>query len=504
MTLSVGAGIINVSGGNSGISGGDIVGNNSSSVSLTGTLAEINSLLSGGSTGTINFNANSDSPPSSTQLTLHVSDNGNTGGGALTDDAFVTINIAAVNDAPTTSNTNAVGNEDAASIQINLSGNDIDGSVSQFKITSLPTNGKLYADAGLTNEISVNELVGAVANAASVFFVPDANFNGGQSFQFAAVDNLGLADASPATANITVNAVADPTITVANHIYTDTTSPITVQAAWLLRDDSDADGPLSVTSVDESSAKFAINDAGLPTSFTVDFDNGQTNGSSDPFTYTVTGGTVVNGGAVHLDTSGAIDGVSTNDIIVGTGAAETLNGNDGNDVLSGGGGNDTLNGGNGDDWLIYDTADGTINGGANFDTLRVESGTLDFNIDDDTGGNSFNFLGRVNNIEAIDLRNGNTANDIGDGSGDNDLSAADVIDITDANKTLYIMGDGNGAAPGGDDQVRLSGTWTVGATAQVNDPAHADINGLTFTQYTLGGATVYVQDTVEVINNAGG
>jgi hypothetical protein len=113
---------------------------------------------------------------------------------------------------PNTNNTSGSGNEDASSIAVNLSGTD-DGTVASFKITSIPGNGTLYKDAGLTQVISANDLVTATGNAATVYFKPNANYNGAPTFQYASVDNQGFQDASPATATITVNAVNDaPTI----------------------------------------------------------------------------------------------------------------------------------------------------------------------------------------------------------------------------------------------------------------------------------------------------
>jgi VCBS repeat-containing protein len=509
VTLSVGFGTLTLSAGNSGAIIG--AGNGTSSVQVTGTVTQINNLLGGidtgpGSAGTINYNANSDSPPSSTTLTLHVNDNGNTGtGGSKTDDAAVTINITGVNDAPTTNNTAASGNENAASISINLSGSDLDGSVAQFKITSLPTNGKLYADALLTNEITLNEIVTAFANAATVFFVPDHNFNGAQNFQYAAIDNGALQDASPATASITVNAVNDVPDAVNDILIARDASDnddYTVQSAWFLRNDADGDAARFISEVNRSGLDTPTSTANNPGgSFTIDPNH------NNDFTYKASDGSDTDQATVDVreDTSGSLDGGVDNEIIVGTSSNEALNGNGGNDVLFGGGGNDTMNGGIGDDWLIYDTADGSIDGGTGFDVLRIES-ALDINVDNDVGGDSFNIIGRVNNIEAIDLRNGNTGDDFGTGNGgdgDNNLSTADVIDMTESG-VLYILGDGNGASPGNDDQVRLSGSWTVGATAVANDPGHPDINGLTFTQYTNGGATLFIQNTIDVENNAGG
>ncbi|HET7163578.1 MAG TPA: hypothetical protein VFI94_00335, partial [Pseudolabrys sp.] len=58
-----------------------------------------------------------------------------------------------------------------------LSGSDIDGTVASFHITGLPANGTLYSDAALTHAIASGGSVTASGNAATVYFVPAANFN---------------------------------------------------------------------------------------------------------------------------------------------------------------------------------------------------------------------------------------------------------------------------------------------------------------------------------------
>ena len=105
-TLKVGEGIISVVVGNSGVSidSGDGTG----TVVLSGSIAQLNALFSGASTGTITYLNNSDNPSSNTILTVTVNDQGNTGADpGLTGDGSseegsnsVTINIASVNDAP--------------------------------------------------------------------------------------------------------------------------------------------------------------------------------------------------------------------------------------------------------------------------------------------------------------------------------------------------------------------------------------------------------------------
>ena len=72
--------------------------NNAASITLTGTIANINAALNGLTYhGNLNFNG-----PDSLSIVTH--DNGNTGGGDLTDTDSVTINVTAVNDAPTATN----------------------------------------------------------------------------------------------------------------------------------------------------------------------------------------------------------------------------------------------------------------------------------------------------------------------------------------------------------------------------------------------------------------
>jgi VCBS repeat-containing protein len=113
----------------------------------------------------------------------------------------VTLNVTPVNDAPVTANISAVGNEDTV-IALNLSGSDIDGSVTGFVINTLPVNGTLYSNAGATQEIAEGATV-----TGPVYFKPVADYYGPASFTYSAKDNGNLIDATPATATIQVNKV---------------------------------------------------------------------------------------------------------------------------------------------------------------------------------------------------------------------------------------------------------------------------------------------------------
>ncbi|WP_234839504.1 Ig-like domain-containing protein [Aeromonas caviae] len=123
-------------------------------------------------------------------------------------------NAQILNEAPETANKQANGQEDAASIAIpTLSGSDIDGNVVSFTIKSLPANGILYLN-GVA--VTVDQSI-AVADAGKLTFTPNANWNGNTTFNYAAVDNDGAVDASPATVTIKVDAVNDlPTLSISN------------------------------------------------------------------------------------------------------------------------------------------------------------------------------------------------------------------------------------------------------------------------------------------------
>ncbi|MGL6005610.1 retention module-containing protein [Aeromonas sobria] len=117
-----------------------------------------------------------------------------------------------LNEAPNTADKQATGQEDAASIVIPaLSGSDIDGTVVSFTIQSLPANGILYLGGVV---VVANQSI-AVADAGKLTFKPDANWNGDTSFKYVAIDNDGLADLTPATVTIKVEAVNDaPTLSI--------------------------------------------------------------------------------------------------------------------------------------------------------------------------------------------------------------------------------------------------------------------------------------------------
>ena len=112
-----------------------------------------------------------------------------------------------INLAPTTDAVSASGAEDASSISITLSGSDSDGSVAHFRLSGLPANGTLYTDSGLTTVAVTSTDYAASSNSLTLYFKPNADWNGSTTFDYAAKDNSGAVDASAATATITVTPV---------------------------------------------------------------------------------------------------------------------------------------------------------------------------------------------------------------------------------------------------------------------------------------------------------
>ncbi|OHC64321.1 MAG: hypothetical protein A2040_15085, partial [Rhodocyclales bacterium GWA2_65_19] len=123
--------------------------------------------------------------------------------------ATTTINMVGVNAPPVADNITASGAEDAA-IAVALTGTDSDGTVTGFVLDSLPANGALYLDAGLTLLAPTGTTIAATGETVTLYFRPLDDWNGSTGFTYTAIDNLG--GASPAaTAGITVTPVSDGT-----------------------------------------------------------------------------------------------------------------------------------------------------------------------------------------------------------------------------------------------------------------------------------------------------
>jgi hypothetical protein len=124
------------------------------------------------------------------------------------------ITVTPAIDLPTATPSTSSGAEDAATIPVDLTGTDPDGTVDFVTITTLPpvSEGVLYFTNGTTPVVAGTPVT--AAQAATLVFTPAANFNGTVTIPFTVTDNDGNVSASPANEVITVAPIIDlPTAT---------------------------------------------------------------------------------------------------------------------------------------------------------------------------------------------------------------------------------------------------------------------------------------------------
>ena len=200
-TVAVTSGVLTAAAGTTGVT---VAGSGTSTVTLDGTLTQINNLLAGSLSGTLTYNANSDTPPASTSLTLTASDLGNTGsGGTLTGVDTATINIAAVNDVPVnTVPATFAANEDVSIALSGLSIADPDAGVSTLTTTLTVNVGTLTASSGgsvtatgsgtssITLSGTLANLNAYLAGALKPTFLASADYNGPVQLTMVTSDGL--------------------------------------------------------------------------------------------------------------------------------------------------------------------------------------------------------------------------------------------------------------------------------------------------------------------------
>jgi hypothetical protein len=174
---------------------GDVSGNGTGAVTITASLAKINTTLAN-ATGLVYRGAS----PGPDTLTMRTDDLGHNGsGGARTDTDTLAI---VVNSPPAAAAQSVSTNEDVAAT-VTLSATDADGDDPLgFAIGTPPTHGTLGAIGAVTCTHATPNVC-----TANVTYTPMADYNGPDSFTFTAAD--AFATSAPATVSITVNSVND-------------------------------------------------------------------------------------------------------------------------------------------------------------------------------------------------------------------------------------------------------------------------------------------------------
>lgn len=212
--------------------------------------------------------------------------------------ATATLQISGINDAPTTGDETASGNEDATFMfaAADLLANDVDvdsakdGDALRITRVGLAQHGMVFLDAG-----------------GQVRFVPDANYSGAAQFSYwvgdrseadmAAANNGGVGLESPATMHLTVLPVNDLPVVTGETLASDEDVVLAINPALLLANDTDVD----IASNGQTLTISAVNGAqhgavSLLANGTIQFTPEQDYFGAASFVYTVSDG---NGGYVE-------------------------------------------------------------------------------------------------------------------------------------------------------------------------------------------------------------
>ncbi|MCK5831800.1 MAG: DUF4347 domain-containing protein, partial [Methylococcales bacterium] len=183
-------------------------------------------------------------------FTFQVQDDGGTANNGIDTDQSantITIDVTAINDAPIAANASSAIFEDTTFAQLFLTGTDVDGTTTHFNLNTLPSNGTLYLDDGLTTTATTGVDYATGGMSLSLYFAPDANWSGSTSFTYLAKDNLGTYSTNSGTGSVLVHAVND--IPVISNFepaasYTENSAPIVlVPTATIIDvDNHDFDG----------------------------------------------------------------------------------------------------------------------------------------------------------------------------------------------------------------------------------------------------------------------
>lgn len=166
-----------------------------------------------------------------------------------------------------------------------------------------------------------------------------------------------------------------------------------------------------------------------------------------------------------------INGNAGDNVLSGGNGNDTINGFGGNDTLDGGAGNDTMTGGTGDDIYYVDSASDVVVEltGEGADTIRTSINyTLSNSVyvetletDNAAGTGAIDLTGN-NQDNTI---NGNAGNNVLDGgSGTDTMSGGAGDDIYYVNTSSDVVNEASGA---GNDTVRASASYTLGASSYV-------------------------------------
>ncbi|HHQ4783726.1 TPA: retention module-containing protein [Aeromonas veronii] len=373
------------------VSGVTVVGNGTGSLVLTGTLADLNALLSGG----VTYQGNSDFYGNDA-LTMVTNDQGNTGsGGALSDTDVLPIEVQPVNDAPVNQLPGSMTVKEDGSLSLSgVSVKDVDAGsapvsmvlrVEHGVLTLLGATGAVMVQGAGTSEIT---LVGSLADlnqllASNLHYEPAKDFWGEDTLTVTTSDqgNTGAGGPLSDTDQVTITVTPEPDmpgLTVDQHAFH------ALQGAVI---------PLGINAsvVNPATGELSIRISGLNGAQVQD-EHGQSVGHADgngdwliPADHSVPLYFSGFGDGDHVLGISAESSVGSSTVstpletitvhgqsgheLVGSDQGDWLFGSSGDDRLLGGHGNDILTGGAGSDLFVWQHGDEGSQGQLAIDTI---------------------------------------------------------------------------------------------------------------------------------------
>ncbi len=380
-------------------SGVTLTGNGTGDVVLTGTLADLNALLSGGVTyqGEQDFNGQD-------ALTMVTNDLGNTGsGGPLSDTDVLPIEVEPVNDAPVTQVPGSLQVKEDGSLSLTgISVKDVDAGSAPIAMVLRVEHGvlTLLGAAGAVSVqgagTSVVTLVGSLDDlngllAGNLHYEPARDFWGQDNLSITTSDqgNTGAGGVLTDSAQIAIQVTAepdDPQLGVGTHDI------LALQGAWVPLN-------LSASVVNPAPGELSVRIQNLGNAQVVD-EHGQSVGHADgndwllPMDQSVPiylkdlpagdhaltlsaesslGGSTLSSATetitIHSESGHDLLGSDQGDWLFGSSGNDRLLGGMGDDVLRGGQGNDILTGGAGSDLFVWGSGDEGTTASPAIDTI---------------------------------------------------------------------------------------------------------------------------------------
>jgi hypothetical protein len=232
-TLTLDTSVVN------GVVAGDVTGNGTDALTVSGTQSEINNTLA--AANGLTYTSDAGFAGLSDTLAIAVNDNGNTGSGSPQADAE---NVTIQFNGPPVATAQTVSTDEDTEKTVTLAGTDPDNDPLTFKITSLPAAGKLHeGTSSAGTEITAGALPYTLP-ADKVTYVPPLNQSGTglETFGFKARD--GSTDSAEALVTVDVSPVNDaPDLTIggSNLDYDENDPPEAITSSVTL---DDVDNPM--------------------------------------------------------------------------------------------------------------------------------------------------------------------------------------------------------------------------------------------------------------------